>query len=257
MWRCVIVAAALMLGLPATSIAQTPAVRSATLPGGFVHLRDIDPTIIQDIRYATVNNFTGRRLAGYEAGECIVKREVAAALARVQLDLKSRGLSLKMLDCYRPQRASRDMLAWANGAETPAQKRYYPKLNKRDLFRLGYIAASSGHSTGAAVDLTLVELAADDSAGFDAAASYADCTAPAEKRAPEGSVDMGSGFDCFDAVSHTADRSIMPRQRDWRQTLVAAMRRHGFVNYFREWWHFSMPGAGRAAFDFPIPRRER
>ncbi len=47
-----------------------------SLPGGFVYLRDIDPTIIQDIRYATANNFVGQPLAGYEAGECVVKREV-------------------------------------------------------------------------------------------------------------------------------------------------------------------------------------
>jgi D-alanyl-D-alanine dipeptidase len=249
-----LVAAALVLGLPAPSSAQSPASRSSVLPGGFVYLRDVDPTILQDIRYATTNNFTGRRLAGYEAGECIVTREVAAALARVQQDLKSRGLSLKMLDCYRPARASRDMLAWARGAETPAQKRYYPKFNKRDLFALGYIAASSGHSTGAAVDLTLVELAADNRGSFDPAASYADCTAPAEKRAPESSVDMGSGFDCFDTVSHTRAAQITAEQRKWRQTLVAAMARQGFANYFREWWHFSLPGAGRGAFDFPISR---
>lgn len=237
--------------------AQSQSERTPALPGGLVYLRDVDPSIIQDIRYATANNFTGRRLAGYEAGECIVKREVAAALGRVQQDLKSSGLSLKVFDCYRPARASRDMLAWANGAETPAQRRYYPKLDKRELFRLGYIAASSGHSTGAAVDLTLVELAADNRAGYDPAARYDDCTAPAERRAPEGSVDMGSGFDCFDGISHTAARSITPQQRDWRQTLVAAMRRHGFINYAKEWWHFSMPGAGRGAFDFPIMRRDR
>jgi zinc D-Ala-D-Ala dipeptidase len=247
-----IVAAALATALPATSRAEPARQRASMLPGSFVYLRDVDPTIIQDIRYATTNNFTGRRLAGYEAGECILRREAAAALARVQQDLKSRGLSLKVFDCYRPARASRDMLAWATGAETPMQKRYYPKLNKRDLFALGYIAASSGHSTGAAIDLTLVELTADNKAGFDPAASYADCTAPAEKRAPENSVDMGSGFDCFDGSSHTAARSITLQQRDWRQTLVTAMRRQGFVNYSKEWWHFSLPGAGRGAFDFPI-----
>ena len=39
------------------------------LPGGFVYLRDFDPTIIQDIRYATSNNFVGKPLSGYEAGE--------------------------------------------------------------------------------------------------------------------------------------------------------------------------------------------
>src|SRR6266403_1477837 len=50
-----------------------------TLPGGFVLLRDIDPTIIQDIRYAGSNNFVGRPLAGYGAGECVVKRDVGMA----------------------------------------------------------------------------------------------------------------------------------------------------------------------------------
>lgn len=229
---------------------------ASALPAGFVYLHDVDPTILQDIRYASTNNFTGRRLAGYEAGECIVRREVAAALGRVQQDLKRHGLSLKMLDCYRPRRASRDMLAWARGTETPAQKRFHPKLEKRELFRLGYIAASSAHSTGAAIDLTLVELGVGNGAAFDATANYADCTASAETRAPEASVDMGSGYDCFDAVSHTAARSITPQQRDRRQTLITAMRRQGFVNYAREWWHFSMPGVGRGAYDFPIvPRR--
>ena len=38
--------------------------------------------------------------------------------------------------------------------------------------------------------------------------------------------------------------------------LVAAMARQGFVNYSKEWWHFSLPRAGGAAYDFPIqPRR--
>jgi D-alanyl-D-alanine dipeptidase len=251
-----IVAAALAFCFSANSSAQSPKDRAPVPPKDFVYLRDVDPTIIQDIRYATTNNFTGRKLGGYEAGECIVKRDVATALSRIQQDLKARGLSLKMFDCYRPQRASRDMLAWANGATaTTASRRYYPKLNKRDLFQLGYIAASSGHSTGVAVDLTLVDLAADNRATFDPDAVYADCAAPAEIRAPEGSIDMGTGYDCFDGASHTAAGSITPQQRKWRQTLVAAMNRHGFANYAKEWWHFSVRGAGRGAFDFPILRR--
>ena len=39
----------------------------AKLPGGFVYLRDIDPTIIQDIRYAGSNNFVGRPLRAMTA----------------------------------------------------------------------------------------------------------------------------------------------------------------------------------------------
>src|SRR6201994_4192383 len=84
-----------------------------TLPGGFVYLRDIDPSIIQDIRYATSNNFVGRPLAGYQAGECVVKREVGLRLKAIQQELAKRDLSLKMFDCYRPARASVDMVKWS------------------------------------------------------------------------------------------------------------------------------------------------
>jgi D-alanyl-D-alanine dipeptidase len=228
------------------------------LPGGFVFLRDIDPGIIQDIRYAGSNNFVGRPLRGYDAGECVVKRKVGLMLRSVQQELAPQGLSLKMLDCYRPARASRDMVVWANnGKETPAERRYNPAFHKADLFRLGYIAERSGHSTGAALDLTLVDLKADNSAVFDPAKTYADCTAPESARAPEGSVDMGTGYDCTDVKSHTAARSITPAQRKWREKLVQVMARRGFVNYSKEWWHFSMPDAGGQAYDFPIARRSR
>jgi len=226
------------------------------LPGGFVYLRDVEPGIRQDIRYAGANNFIGRPLAGYEAGECIVKREVGLALQRVQQELLLKKLSLKMLDCYRPARAVRDMVAWAqNGRETPAERRYNPAFSKSELFRLGYIAEHSGHSTGAAVDLTLMDLKAANTAHYDGTQNYGDCTAPAATRAPEASVDMGTGYDCSDAKAHTASKSITPGQRRWRDELLAAMTRQGFVNYSKEWWHFSLPGAGGGEYDFPIRAR--
>ena len=230
--------------------------RAQTLPGGFVFLRDIDPTIIQDIRYAGSNNFVGRPLKGYGAAECVVKRDVGRALKSIQQELAPQKSSLKMLDCYRPARAVHDMVVWAqNGRETPAERRYNPALSKKDLFRLGYIAEHSGHSTGAAVDLTLVDLTADHSPQFDPAKAYADCTAPASARAPEGGVDMGTGYDCSDVKAHTAANSITPAQRRWRNVLVTAMAKQGFVNYSKEWWHFSLPGAAGPAYDFPITAR--
>jgi zinc D-Ala-D-Ala dipeptidase len=243
----------IVLGITAYAV---PAI-AQTLPGGFVYLRDIDPTIIQDIRYAGSNNFVGRPLAGYGAGECVVKREAGLALKAIQQELARQKLSLKMFDCYRPARAVANMVAWSkDGKETAAGKRYNPAFSKADLFRLGYIATRSGHSTGSALDLTLVDLTADNSARFDPARDYADCIGPADARAPEGSVDMGTGYDCSDVKAHTAARSITPAQRRWRNVLVAAMARHGFVNYSKEWWHFSLPGAGGQAYDFPIqPRR--
>jgi D-alanyl-D-alanine dipeptidase len=239
-------------------IGQVTSLHAQPLPGDFVYLRDIDPTIIQDIRYATTNNFTGHRLAGYDAPECVVKRDVGLRLKAVQQELAKQNLSLKMFDCYRPTRAVADMVTWSkNGKETAAEHRYNPSFAKADLFRRGFIAHHSGHSTGAALDLTLVDLKADNSAVFDPNKDYADCTAPEAARAPEGSVDMGTGYDCADPRGYTAATSITPAQRRWRGLLVAAMGRQGFVNYAKEWWHFSLPGAGRAAYDFPIsPRRQ-
>jgi D-alanyl-D-alanine dipeptidase len=239
-----------------TAMALAGPAHAQTLPGGFVLLRDIDPSIVQDIRYAGSNNFTGRPLAGYDAAECVVKRSVGLALKSIQQSLAPQKLSLKMLDCYRPVRAVHHMVVWAqNGRETPAERRYNPAFSKADLFRLGYIAEHSGHSTGAAVDLTLVDLKADNSARFDSGKAYADCTAPVDARAPEASVDMGTGYDCSDEKAHTAARSITPAQRRWRNLLVAAMARQGFVNYAKEWWHFSLPAAGGRAYDFPITSR--
>jgi D-alanyl-D-alanine dipeptidase len=147
------------------------------------------------------------------------------------------------------------MYAWAqDGRETPAQRRYNPKMSKADLFRLGYIARHSGHSTGKAVDLTLVQLPAA-AATFDPKAEYADCTGPQNLRAPDNSVDMGAGYDCSDEKAHTGSKAVTAQQRKWRDTLVSAMSAHGFVNYRLEWWHFSLPGPGDTAYDFPVTRR--
>ena len=69
---------------------------------------------------------------------------------------------------------------------------------------------------------------------------------------------MGTGYDCFDILSHTNAAAITPAQRRWRQTLVAAMARQGFRNYHKEWWHFTLvrPHPG-PSFNVPILPRER
>src|SRR5262245_5266686 len=223
-----------ILAIALAGVGLTPAVAfGQSLPGGFVYLRDVDPTIIQDIRYATSNNFVGHPLAGYQAGECVVKREVGLRLKKVQEELAKQKLSLKMFDCYRPTRAVADMVKWSrNGRETPAERRYNPAFRKADLFRLGYIAAYSGHSTGSALDLTLVDLTADNSAKFDPAKIYADCTAPVQARAPEGSIDMGTGYDCSDVRANTASALLTAEPRKWRNTLVVAMLKQGVGNEF-------------------------
>ena len=90
-------------------------------------------------------------------------------------------LGLKVYDCYRPTRAVAAFARWAQQKDDGTTKRFYPALDKRALFAGGYIAAHSAHSTGNAVDLTLVPRPAPLAPPFDPHASYGACTAPAEQ----------------------------------------------------------------------------
>jgi len=237
-------------------LAAAPALARDSLPAGFVYLRDVAPGIAQEIRYATPNNFTARALPGYDAGECVLRRDAAQALARVQADLVKDQLALKTYDCYRPERAVRAMWRWAHDGGRDGKPSFYPNTDKRELFTLGYIAAHSKHSTGTAVDITLVPLTppvrSRDSG--NRAPNNAPCTAPVAARVPDDSLDMGTGFDCLDVRSYTRSAAITPEQRRARERLRAAMSAHGFRNYFREWWHYEYDGAQRA-YDFPIEKR--
>jgi D-alanyl-D-alanine dipeptidase len=248
---------ALVLGAAGSILVSTVAAQSPRLPSDFVFLRDIDPSIRQDMRYAGADNFVGHPLPGYDGAECVLRRSAAEALGEVQRDIAPRGLSLKVYDCYRPERAVRAMAAWANdGKAGDATKRFFPQLDKTRLFALGYIAAHSTHSRGLAIDLTVIKLKGEPQAAFDPSARYGACTGEATARAPDDSVDMGTGFDCFDTKAHTASPAITAEQRRWRDTLKEAMSRHGLANYAREWWHYSYAaGGGGSGFDFPIPAR--
>lgn len=221
-----------------------------------VNLRDVDPSIRQDMRYAGPDNFTGRSLPGYDAAECLLRRPVALALGRVQADLVKAGYTLKVYDCYRPTRAVAAMVKWVRDPKPAVDTtRFYPAIDKSRLLA-GYISGHSAHSRGVAIDLTVVPLKAPPAAPFDPAARYGACTAPASERAPDDALDMGSGFDCFDVKSHTASASITPAQAANRRLLLEAMRRHGFTNYKREWWHFSFDKADDGvAFNAPIRAR--
>lgn len=183
------------------------------------------------MRYFTENNFVGRRINGYEAPVCLLTRQAAQALAAVQRDLAMAGLGLKVFDCYRPARAVAHFVRWArNLADQKNKQTYYPDVDKRNLFRKGYIAARSGHSRGSTVDLTLVRL--DDGKELH----------------------MGSPFDFFGVQSWPSDRSVSVEARTNRMLLAAAMRRRGFQPYDKEWWHFTLRNEPfpKTYFDFPV-----
>src|SRR5208283_4149095 len=170
------------------------------LPPNFVYLKDIDSTIVQDIRYATPFNFTGAPVPGYGAAECVLLREVALALKDVQEELRPQNLGLKVYDCYRPQRAVRAFVDWVKKPDARGDDRHYPRTQRTDLVKLGYISALSNHSYGTAVDLTLIALPREPLQA-ELGNSHGSCVAPQPEREPDESLDMGAGFDCFDKQS--------------------------------------------------------
>ncbi len=83
------------------------------VPEGFVEIRDIIPDPVMDIRYVTDHNFLGTPVDGYRASRCYLTKEAATALAGVQTDFKPFGFSIKLYDCYRPQRVVGHFVRWA------------------------------------------------------------------------------------------------------------------------------------------------
>ena len=129
-------------------------------------------------------------------------------------------MSLKIFDCYRPQRAVDHFVSWAEDLQDMRMKaQFYPNVSKNELFNKGYIAAKSSHSRGSTVDLTIVKLTPGQSST---------------------ELDMATPFDLFDVRSHTLTENINPQQQKNRQLLKTIMSQHGFINYPKEWWHFTL-----------------
>jgi D-alanyl-D-alanine dipeptidase len=65
---------------------------------------------------------------------------------------------------------------------------------------------------------------------------------------------MGTGFDCFHELSHTANRAVGEKQRANRLLLKTMMEKHGFKNYEKEWWHYTLKNEPfpTTYFNFPI-----
>lgn len=230
---------------------------AATAQPGFVALRSVDPTILQDIRYSTHHNFVGVPIDGYLEPTCLLTRPAARALRTVQQRVRPLGLTLKVYDCYRPQRAVDHFVRWAEDLSDTAMKpEFYPQVDKTRLFLDGYISARSGHSRGSTLDVTLVRLPPAPQRPYVPGESLTPCYAPVGVRFPDNTVDMGTGYDCFDTLSHTADPRITGVARQNRDLLVNTMNAAGFTNLTEEWWHFTLRGEPfpNTYFDFPVAR---
>lgn len=221
-----IITLTLLLFIPPHALAQAP------VPRGFVDAADVVEGLVVDMRYFGTNNFVGEKIDGYERPRCLLSAQAATALAAVQRELAGQGLGLKVFDCYRPVRGVAHFVRWARRSEDDPKRKaqYYPDIDKRDLFKLGYIATRSGHSRGSTVDITLV------------------------RRADKSELDMGTPYDFSGRQSWVADKSVSAEAQKNRTLFAVAMRRGGFAPYHKEWWHFTLVNEPfpDAYFDFPV-----
>jgi zinc D-Ala-D-Ala dipeptidase len=213
------------------SLADEPA---GTMSKGFVYADEMIPDLRLDLRYAGTHNFVGEPIDGYRKARCIMTEEAAQALKKVQEELRPFGLGIKVFDAYRPQMAVDHFVRWAGNVQDVRMKaEFYPDVDKRDLFKDGYIAAKSGHSRGSTVDLTIVSLGGGD-----------------EGR----ELDMGSAFDFFGRSSWPDSLQVAATPRAHRLLLRMVMEKHGFKPYPQEWWHFTLKGEPwpETYFNFPV-----
>lgn len=187
-----------------------------TLPAGFVYIKDYIPQIEVDLRYCGHDNFIGKPIDGYIQNKAILTKKATEALYKVEQELNSKNLGLKIFDAYRPQSAVNHFQKWAVAInDTIKKSKYYPTVDKRNLFKDGYIASKSGHSRGSTIDLTIID------------------------RNTKKEIDMGTIFDFLDPESGHHSTKITSLQKKNRNLLKSTMEKYGFKAYSKEWWHYT------------------
>ncbi len=199
------------------------------LPKGWCYVDTVAPSVKVDLKYAGMDNFVGRPIAGYTGRRAILRRDAAEALARAVADLEKRGYGILIWDAYRPTTAMKDFYEWSFTEDDRMRARFYPNITKRGIYEGRYIGKTSEHTWGIAVDITLVHLASGEE------------------------VDMGGHHDLLDTTSATYYEGISPQQQANRRLLCEAMERAGFRNYSKEWWHYFLKNAAPvSAYGFPL-----
>ena len=74
------------------------------------------------------------------------------------------------------------------------------------------------------------------------------------RRFEDGTIDLGTGYDCLDVLGKTSNPAVGPIALRNRQTLRSYMQAAGFRPYAREWWHFELINEpfNRDGFDFEV-----
>ena len=189
---------------------------SNNLPKGFVYIDEVINDVDIDIRYSNNNNFIGKKINGYNQSAAIGTKELALALQEIQNDLKHFGYGVKIFDAYRPQKAVNHFSRWSTNDDVIMKDLFYPNIEKRDLFKEGYIASRSGHSRGSTIDLTIINLKTKEE------------------------LDMGTSYDFFGIESSYDYSGLTYEQNSNRLLLYSVMKKYGFKSLKSEWWHFTL-----------------
>jgi D-alanyl-D-alanine dipeptidase len=178
---------------------EAPPRSSTPLEHNLVNVATIYPPLLHEIRYATACNFTGQVLYPFPAA--FVHRDVAAALQRVQQDLRKEGLCLKIFDGYRP--GSIQFKMW----ELIRDERYVSDPTD----------SKGKHTRGTAVDVTLVDRMGNELA-------------------------MPTRYDDFSDKAHRFSAKWTKEEQTNSLKLEAVMKKHGFIPFAFEWWHYDYVG---------------
>ncbi len=210
------------------------------LPEHFVVLSRVAPHLQIDLKYCTSDNLIGRPLAGYAPdGTAVMTLPAAKALGELAMHLQSTPLKLQLnmveptliiWDTYRPEMACEDFWQWSISDCEKTKQAYYPNVNKRDMFKLGYIARKSTHCRGSTVDLNIID------------------------KANGRMLDMGTRFDFMDVLSHPDNRDVSEEAFANRNFLKKLMNDFGFEGIDQEWWHFTFRDEPYpdTYFNFPV-----
>jgi len=184
--------------LRAEALAATPPVEPGPFtPNDLVELVTLDPSIKLEIRYATTNNFLGARF--YDEPRAFLQRPAAEAVVRAHRALRPLGYGMLVHDAYRP---------WY------VTKMFWDAVPLDTRWLVADPAQGSRHNRGAAVDLTLYELATGRP------------------------VEMPSTYDESTDRAYAEYPGGTTRQRWHRALLRRAMETEGFRVNVHEWWHF-------------------
>lgn len=163
--------------------------------------------LILDLRYASPNNFVGRDVYG-DFDRCFLHRLAAEKLrtAGEHLRLARPGWKFLIFDCLRPRTVQRILFEKVKGT---AQEKYVADPDKGSI-----------HNYGFAVDLSLADENGNE-------------------------VDMGTGFDSFEAIAEPRREAEFLKSGELTQAQVSnrlilreAMTSAGFIQLPYEWWHY-------------------